>query len=177
MGITIESSNFTLHRPIEMIHRFNRDLIKTAIKYLRSDLVEIYNHENRLVKVKSLDNENKLLAKESIDALVNILTECTYDNKIDYIYFQEESVFLSKELPSFCLGGLFTLITHDWDNNFITVGKAIDISWMYFTLEPFFEHYTQSWDVFTKIRTLCADCIQPGECKPLWSYITPDYQE
>lgn len=179
MGVTIESANFKFQRPMEVMHRFHRDLIKAAIKYLRSDLVEVYNHENRLVRVKSLDRENKAFAQDNIDAMVAVLSDCTADGKIDYTFFDEEEDegFLRRELPSYCLAGLFTLVTHDYNNRFFTVGQAIDISWTYFTLEPFFEHYTQSWDVFTKIRTLCADCIHKDECRPLWTYTSPDYQE
>lgn len=177
MGITYESRNFTLTRSDEVLHVFRRDLIKATVKYLKSDLVDIYDHEKNLMRIKSMSREEKREFIPIIEKVVSILSSVVEKNKIDYSLLEESYPVLQTLLPFFALSGLLCLLIHGYETTFLSIGESIDISWTYFVVEPFMDHYTKSWQILKSMRRLCKDCIYSGDCGPIKIYSSPDYQE
>lgn len=179
MGVTLESRSFKLHITTEGMHRLKRDMIKAAIKYLKSDLVDVYDSTNKLRRVSLLDPENKEMILQVRDKTVSILSESVKDDKIDYTYFTEKGFhnYLLQQLPSFCLCGLHAFVCRVQDESFFTLGEIVDINWLYDVLKDFFDQYSRSRELFDKIRTMTDDSIDRQDCRPIWFYNTPDYLE
>ncbi len=177
MGITYESKNFRLSITTETAHRLRRDLIKAVIKYIKSGRVKVYDTNNTLVPVKVVTNREEI--EGYIQKTLSLLTASVKEDKIDYDYFDDNGPYnyLVQTLPYFCLGGLHALVSHVDDSTFFTVGQIVDILWLHTTLEDFLDEYSKSGELFNKLRVMCEDSISPGESRPIWSYVTPDYLE